>query len=94
MSRPSSAPIIREAQAGGANTLKAIVDALNARGIQTARGGRWRSATVKTLLRRLEPALTPKQKEFVNWAERCERRKLSPEEVRLWITQAKAIGDL
>ena len=35
-------PIIREAQKAGASTLRDVADALNARGVATARGGRWR----------------------------------------------------
>jgi len=35
-------PIVREIQAGGARTLTAIADKLNALGIRTAGGGEWR----------------------------------------------------
>lgn len=45
-------PIIRQIQASGATTLRAIAEALNARGIQTARGGRWHAATVRNVLER------------------------------------------
>jgi DNA invertase Pin-like site-specific DNA recombinase len=45
-------PIIREAQKAGADTLRDIADALNARGIATARGGRWHATSVKNLLER------------------------------------------
>jgi hypothetical protein len=45
-------PIIREAQKAGANTLREIADALNARGIPTARGGQWHATSVKNLLER------------------------------------------
>ena len=45
-------PIIREAQKAGANTLRQIADALNARGIPTARGGQWHATSVKNLLQR------------------------------------------
>jgi hypothetical protein len=41
-------PMIREIERAGAKSLRAIADALNARGVPTARGGRWqvrRSAT-------------------------------------------------
>jgi DNA invertase Pin-like site-specific DNA recombinase len=34
-------PIVREAQKAGARTLREIAEALNARGIATARGGQW-----------------------------------------------------
>jgi DNA invertase Pin-like site-specific DNA recombinase len=46
-------PIIREAQRAGAASLHAIADVLNARGITTARGGRWYASTVKNVLDRL-----------------------------------------
>jgi hypothetical protein len=42
-------PIIREAQKAGASTLRQIADALNARGIPTARGGQWYATSVKNL---------------------------------------------
>jgi DNA invertase Pin-like site-specific DNA recombinase len=45
-------PIIREAQRHGASTLRDIADALNARGVSTARGGRWYATTVKNLMER------------------------------------------
>jgi DNA invertase Pin-like site-specific DNA recombinase len=45
-------PIIREAQRHGATSLRNIADALNARGISTARGGRWHATTVKNMLER------------------------------------------
>ena len=48
-------PIIREAQRAGAETLRDVADALNARGIATARGGRWHAASVKNLLDRSSP---------------------------------------
>jgi hypothetical protein len=41
-------PIIREAQKAGANTLRQIAEALNARGIPTARGGQWYAQSVRT----------------------------------------------
>jgi len=34
-------PIIREMQRAGAKSLRDVVDALNARGVATARSGRW-----------------------------------------------------
>ena len=46
-------PMIREAQAAGAKTLRGIAAALNGRGIATARGGKWEAATVRNVLRRL-----------------------------------------
>jgi DNA invertase Pin-like site-specific DNA recombinase len=45
-------PVIREIEATGATTLRAIADALNARGIATARGGRWGAQTVANVLKR------------------------------------------
>ena len=45
-------PVIREAQKAGANTLRAVADALNARGIATARGGAWHPMSVKNMLDR------------------------------------------
>jgi DNA invertase Pin-like site-specific DNA recombinase len=45
-------PIIREIQRAGARSLRDIADALNARGIPTARGGRWHAMTVSNLLAR------------------------------------------
>jgi DNA invertase Pin-like site-specific DNA recombinase len=48
-------PIIRDAQKAGASTLRDIADALNARGIATARGGRWYATSVKNVLDRPTP---------------------------------------
>jgi DNA invertase Pin-like site-specific DNA recombinase len=45
-------PIVREIQAAGLKTTRAIAEALNARGVRTARGGAWHSSTVGNLLRR------------------------------------------
>jgi DNA invertase Pin-like site-specific DNA recombinase len=45
-------PIIREIRKAGASTLRDIADALNARGIQTARGGQWYATTVNNVLAR------------------------------------------
>ena len=45
-------PIIRQIQAAGATTGRAIAEALNARGIRTARGGAWYASTVRNLLSR------------------------------------------
>lgn len=46
-------PIIREIQRAGATSLRPIAEALNARGIATARGGRWQAMTVSNLLARI-----------------------------------------
>jgi DNA invertase Pin-like site-specific DNA recombinase len=45
-------PIIREVRRSGAKTLREVADALNARGISTARGGRWHAMTVRNVLAR------------------------------------------
>jgi hypothetical protein len=45
-------PIIREAQKAGATTLREIAEALNARGVATARGGQWYATSVKNMLDR------------------------------------------
>jgi DNA invertase Pin-like site-specific DNA recombinase len=45
-------PIVRQIQASGAKTPRAIAEALNARGVRTARGGTWYDTTVRNLLRR------------------------------------------
>jgi DNA invertase Pin-like site-specific DNA recombinase len=45
-------PIIRQAQKAGASSLRAIADVLNARGVRTARGGKWAATQVRDILRR------------------------------------------
>jgi DNA invertase Pin-like site-specific DNA recombinase len=45
-------PVIRDIERAGVATLQGIADALNARGIRTARGRRWYPSTVKNLLDR------------------------------------------
>jgi hypothetical protein len=45
-------PIIRQAQAAGANSLRAIAEILNARGVRTARGGIWAATQVRDIIRR------------------------------------------
>jgi DNA invertase Pin-like site-specific DNA recombinase len=45
-------PIVRQIQAAGATTHRAIAQALNARGVRTARGGIWHDSTVRNLLAR------------------------------------------
>jgi DNA invertase Pin-like site-specific DNA recombinase len=45
-------PIIREIRKAGATTLREIAEALNARGVQTARGGQWYAMTVRNVLAR------------------------------------------
>ena len=45
-------PIVDAIRSSGACSLASIADALNARGIRTARGGRWHVSTVQNLLAR------------------------------------------
>ena len=45
-------PIIREMQRAGITTARKIAEALNARGIRTARGGAWYGSTVRNVLAR------------------------------------------
>jgi hypothetical protein len=45
-------PIVQTIEASGLTTLREVADALNARGIRTARGGQWHSSTVHNLLSR------------------------------------------
>jgi hypothetical protein len=40
------------------------------------------------------PAWTPEEWEFLQWAERQEGRPLTEPEKRLWVAQARIIGDL
>jgi DNA invertase Pin-like site-specific DNA recombinase len=46
------APIIREIQSSGIASHRAIARALNARGVATARGGRWEAVQVGSILQR------------------------------------------
>lgn len=48
-------PIVKQIQAAGATSLAAIAEALNARGVRTARGGAWYASTVRNIVGR-EPA--------------------------------------
>ena len=43
-------PIIRQIKRAGARTLREIAEALNQRGVQTARGGQWHAMTVSNVL--------------------------------------------
>ena len=45
-------PVIEDARRAGAVTLQDLADALNARGVKTARGGRWHAMTVRSILHR------------------------------------------
>ena len=47
-------PIVRQIQSTGATTFRAIAEALNDRGVRTARGGAWHDSTVRNLLARAE----------------------------------------
>lgn len=45
-------PLLRQLQASGIKTVRALADELNRRGVRTARGGIWHPATVHGLLHR------------------------------------------
>jgi DNA invertase Pin-like site-specific DNA recombinase len=45
-------PVVRQIQAAGVTTFRAIAAALNDRGVRTARGGDWHDSTVRNLLAR------------------------------------------
>ena len=45
-------PIIRQIQATGATTYRAIAEALNARGLRSPRNGEWHATTVRNILTR------------------------------------------
>ncbi|WP_416354987.1 recombinase family protein [Aureimonas phyllosphaerae] len=45
-------PIVRQLQVAGCSSLRAIAEALNTRGVRTARGGDWTAMTVKRVLDR------------------------------------------
>jgi DNA invertase Pin-like site-specific DNA recombinase len=49
-------PIIAQIQANGATSFHAIADALNARGVRTARGGVWHASTARNLVLRQRAA--------------------------------------
>ena len=51
-------PVVRDIERAGVTTLQGIADALNARGIRTARGRRWHPSTVKNLLGRAGAQIT------------------------------------
>ena len=48
-------PIIQQVQASSVTSLRGIAAVLNARGVRTARGGRWAATQVEAILRRVEP---------------------------------------
>ncbi|MEQ9814420.1 MAG: hypothetical protein RLO50_16705, partial [Azospirillaceae bacterium] len=45
-------PVIEKLRAAGVTDLRGLADALNARGIRTARGGRWHVSNVRNVMRR------------------------------------------
>lgn len=45
-------PIIKAVRKAGASTLREVAEALNARGVRTARGGMWHAMTVKNVMDR------------------------------------------
>ena len=45
-------PVVRQIQAAGVSGFKNIADALNDRGVRTARGGAWHNSTMRNLLAR------------------------------------------
>ncbi|MDB5243404.1 MAG: resolvase, partial [Spirosoma sp.] len=45
-------PIVRQVEASGVTSYRGIADALNARGVRTARGGTWHATTVRNMLLR------------------------------------------
>jgi hypothetical protein len=51
-------PIVRTIQASGITSLAGIAQALNARGVRTARGGEWHASTVRNLRGRQLDALS------------------------------------
>ncbi len=46
------APVIRQVQGSGVSSLRGIATVLNARGVRTARGGRWAATQVGAVLAR------------------------------------------
>jgi hypothetical protein len=51
-------PVIDTIRSTGANTLDAMACALNQRGIQSARGGKWHVSSVRNLLTRATAKLS------------------------------------
>lgn len=45
-------PVVQQIRAAGVESLKGIAEALNARGLKTARGGQWYASTVQNVLKR------------------------------------------
>lgn len=48
----NTAPVIQQVRDGGVASLRGIASVLNARGVRTARGGRWTATQVGAVLRR------------------------------------------
>jgi hypothetical protein len=49
------APVIHQVQASGVRSLRGVAAVLNARGVRTARGGRWAATQVGAVLARIGP---------------------------------------
>jgi DNA invertase Pin-like site-specific DNA recombinase len=48
-------PIIESIRAAGISTYKGIAEALNSRGVKTARSGRWDATSVRRIIERTKP---------------------------------------
>ena len=53
------APIIREIRTSGVSSLRGVAAVLNARGVRTARGGKWAATQVGAVLARIETRAAP-----------------------------------
>ena len=49
------APLIHQVQASGVRSLRGVAAVLNARGVRSARGGRWAATQVGAVLARVQP---------------------------------------
>lgn len=49
---PLNLPVIESIHGAGVDTLQGLTEALNARGIQTARGGQWYPTTERNVIKR------------------------------------------
>jgi hypothetical protein len=52
-------PVVDAIRSTGANTLEAISQALNQRGIRSSRGGKWHVSSVRNLLTRAQALPSP-----------------------------------
>jgi hypothetical protein len=52
-------PIIRSLEASGITSLRGLAEALNGRGVRTARGDHWYAQTVKQVLAEATPKASP-----------------------------------